>query len=211
MVPHTYDTYFGACAAVAGTLIGLLFVAVSVSPHKDIGRNAPLSFQIQAAVAITTLTNALIIALFALLPDDNLGIPTVALAGVGASSAIGMTIISLRDWPGLRHARGLAVIPVLGFLYVVQLVNGINMLLQPGNDSSVQLQAMMVVFFFAIAIARAWRMIGARDIRVTAMVEELIQERHLSATSPAALDPPVLDGVDESRAEQPIAGEFTAP
>jgi hypothetical protein len=44
MVPSTYHAYFGGCASVAGTLIGLLFVAISVSPHKDTGPRAPLSF-----------------------------------------------------------------------------------------------------------------------------------------------------------------------
>jgi hypothetical protein len=37
MVPIPYHAYFGGCAAVAGTLIGLLFVAISVSPHKQSG------------------------------------------------------------------------------------------------------------------------------------------------------------------------------
>jgi hypothetical protein len=193
LVPHTYDAYFGACATVAGTLIGLLFVAISVSPHKDFGSRAPLSFQIQSAVAITTLTNALVIALLALLPGDNLGIPAVTLAGVGASSAIGMTVLSVRDWPGLRHARGLIVVPVLGCLYLPQLANGINMLLSPGDSNPVELQALLVVIFFAIAVARAWRMIGARDIRATTMVRELIQERQTPETDPAAPGSPLLD------------------
>jgi hypothetical protein len=68
MVPSAYHAYFGGCASVAGTLIGLLFVAISVSPHKDTGRRAPLSFQVQAGAAFTTLIDALVVALTALLP-----------------------------------------------------------------------------------------------------------------------------------------------
>jgi hypothetical protein len=37
MVPTAYHAYFAGCASVAGTLIGLLFVAISLSPHKNIG------------------------------------------------------------------------------------------------------------------------------------------------------------------------------
>jgi hypothetical protein len=44
MVPSAYHAHFGGCASVAGTLIGLLFVAISVAPRKDTGRRAPLSF-----------------------------------------------------------------------------------------------------------------------------------------------------------------------
>jgi hypothetical protein len=39
-----------------------------VSPHKDTGRRAPLSFQVQAGAAFTTLIDALVVALTALLP-----------------------------------------------------------------------------------------------------------------------------------------------
>ena len=60
MVPSAYHAYFGGCASVAGTLIGLLFVAISVSPHKDTGRRAPLSFQVQAGAAFTKLIDALV-------------------------------------------------------------------------------------------------------------------------------------------------------
>ena len=68
MVPSANHAYFGGCASVAGTLIGLLFVAISASPHKDTGRRAPLSFQVQAGAAFTTLIDALVVALTALLP-----------------------------------------------------------------------------------------------------------------------------------------------
>ena len=103
MVPTAYHAFFGASTAVAGTLIGLLFVAISVSPHKHVGSQAPLAFQIQAGVAFTTLINALIVAVVALLPGQNLGIATVILSGAGISATIGLIILSLHDWPGRDH------------------------------------------------------------------------------------------------------------
>jgi hypothetical protein len=63
MVPSGYHAFFGSCADVAGTLIGLLFAAISLSPGKDTGRQAPLGLQVQAAVAFTTLIDALVVAL----------------------------------------------------------------------------------------------------------------------------------------------------
>ncbi|MGH2910437.1 MAG: hypothetical protein ACRDK8_14230 [Solirubrobacteraceae bacterium] len=64
----------------------MLFVAVSVSPHKHVGSRAPLTFQVQSAVAFTALINALIVAVVALLPGDNLGSTALILAGTGTSS-----------------------------------------------------------------------------------------------------------------------------
>jgi hypothetical protein len=193
MVPNAYHAYFAGCASVAGTLIGLLFVAMSVSPHKDVGRRAPLSFQVQAAVAFTTLINTLVVALVALLPGNSLGAAGVLLACAGISSAIGMAVLSLRDWPGRRHLAGILIIPVLGVLYIVQLLNGINLSLNPSNASAVHLQALLVIVFFLIAIARAWRMIGARNTRVTAMISDLLRERNTT--------PVVADAVEHAKAD----------
>jgi hypothetical protein len=176
MVPTAYHTFFGGCAGVAGTLIGLLFVAISVSPHKHVGSRAPLAFQVQAGVAFTTLINALVIALAALLPGNNLGTAAVILAGAGISSTIGMTVVSLRDRPGRHHLWGLAVIPVLGVLYILQLYSGINLLQRPGNPSPVHFEALLVIIFI-IAIARAWQMIGARRTGMLAVVSDLLRER----------------------------------
>ena len=181
MVPNAYHAYFGGCASVVGTLIGLLFVAMSVSPHKDVGKRAPLSFQVQAAVAFTALFDALVVALVALLPGNSLGTASVFLACTGISATIGMAVLTLRDWPGRRHLWGLLVIPVLGLLYVLQLLNGLNMLASPNDISPVHLQALLVIVFFMIAIARAWQMIGARNTRVLAMVGDILRERTAAA------------------------------
>jgi PAS domain S-box-containing protein len=170
-------TYFEGCASVAGTLIDLLFVAISVSPHNDVGKRAPLTFQVQAAVAFTTLLNALVVALVAVLPGNDLGSASVFLACTGISSTIGMAGLTQRNWPGARHLWGLAIIPALGALYIIQLLNGIDMLLNPTDTGTVHLQALLIIVFFMIAIARAWQMIGARDTRLAAMVGDLLRER----------------------------------
>jgi hypothetical protein len=190
MVPSAYHAYFGGCASVAGTLIGLLFVAISVSPHKDTGRHAPLSFQVQAAVAFTTLIDALVVALASLLPGTDLGDASVILAGAGISATVGMTVLSLHNWPGLRHLWGLAVIPVLGVLYILQLLSGISLLRHPADPGPVGFQALLVIIFFVIAIARAWHMIGARDTGLLAVAADLLRQRN----TPAAVPAPGEDG-----------------
>jgi hypothetical protein len=129
----------------------------------------------------------------ALLPGNSLGVASVLLACAGISSTSGMAVLSLRDWPGRRHLAGLLIIPVLGVLYIVQLVNGINLSLHPSDASAVHLQALLVIVFFLIAIARAWQMIGARNTRVTAMISDLLRERNTA--------PVVADAVEYAKAD----------
>jgi hypothetical protein len=51
MVPVGYHDFFSGCATVAGALIGLLFVAISVSPEKLAGDRASADHQVKAESA----------------------------------------------------------------------------------------------------------------------------------------------------------------
>lgn len=57
---------------MAGALIGLLFVAISVSPEKIAGAKAIAEHQVRAAAAFSVLVDTLVIALIALLPEARL-------------------------------------------------------------------------------------------------------------------------------------------
>lgn len=177
---------------MSGPLIGLLFVAISVSPHKHVGARAPLAFQIQAGVAFTTLINALVIAIVALLPGRDLGTAAVILSGAGISSTIGLSVLSLHAWPGRRQRWSLVIIPVLGLLHALQLESGIDLWHHPGNPGPVHFEALLVIILFMIAIARAWQMIGARNTRTLAVVSGLLRERRRE--EPAGLPERVDDG-----------------
>lgn len=73
MVPASYHDFFSGCASVAGALIGLLFVALSVSQERLTGPDASAEHQVRAAAAFSALVNALVIALVGLLPGASLG------------------------------------------------------------------------------------------------------------------------------------------
>ena len=48
MVPASFHDFFSGCATIAGALIGLLFVAVSVAPGKLAGRGVEADYQVKA-------------------------------------------------------------------------------------------------------------------------------------------------------------------
>lgn len=195
MAPASYHAFFSGCASVAGTLIGLLFVAISVTPHKHLGTKAPLAFQVQAGVAFTTLIDTLIIALAALLPGTNLGTVAVLLAAVGISATLGMSVLTLRERPARHQFWGLTIIPGLGLLYILQLHDGIGLLSHPGNAGAVHDQALLILVFFVIAIVCAWQMIGAQVTGLLAVLSTLMRERNRTPpTSPtSSLDAPGTD------------------
>jgi hypothetical protein len=75
--------FFAACASVAGALIGLLFVAISVAPERILGPEASDVHGVRAAATLTAFTNALIVVLFGLIPGFNAGNAAFVIAIIG--------------------------------------------------------------------------------------------------------------------------------
>ncbi len=121
VVPASYHDFFSACATVAGALIGLLFVAISISPAKLSGPRAENDQQLKAAMAFSALVNTLVIALVTLLPRANLSLTVIIVAAAGLSSTSGLIILLLRD-TRLRVRVDQLILPaVLLGLYGLQL------------------------------------------------------------------------------------------
>ena len=163
MVPASYHDFFASCATVAGALIGLLFVAISVSRGRLAGDRAGGAHQVKAGTAFSALVNALVIALVALLPGASLGVADIVLAAAGLSATAGLGILLYREHAGRAGAGQLALLIVLLTLYALQLTNGIALDGAPGSASRLSNQCALSIMFFVFAIARSWELTGARD------------------------------------------------
>ena len=191
MVPADIHDFFTASAGVAGALIGLLFVAISVS-HERLAR-AEASAQIhriRAVAALSSFTNALAVSLFALVPGEKIGWTSVSvgITGLLFVSASLLSLIRLRP-VSLTTVRDGVFLVGLAATFIVQLVSGINVVNMPGDAGAVDTIAIVVVVCFLIGIARAWELIGGPTIGFGHEVVALVRDEMSPHSTPADRTP----------------------
>jgi hypothetical protein len=188
VVPVSYHDFFGGCATVAGALIGLLFVAISVSPEKLAGDRASPDHQVKAGAAFSALVNTLVIALVALLPGGGLGAASIALASTGLASTAGLIIFLWREHKERIRLGQVSLLVALIVLYGLQLANGIQLEASARDLSAVDNQGVLCIVFYLFAIARAWQLVGARDTGLLSTVAEIAQRQVNHGRHPAEGD-----------------------
>ncbi len=163
MVPASFHEFFSGCATIAGALIGLLFVAVSVAPGKLTGRSVEADYQVKAGAAFSALVNTLVIALVALLPGASFSTTILILAAAGVSTTAGLVIVLWREHRERIRPGAVIMLVALLLLYGLQLANGVELRGSPHSLNLIGNQGGLIIGFFVFAIARAWELVGARD------------------------------------------------
>jgi hypothetical protein len=178
MTTASAHEFFAACAGVAGALIGLLFVAISVAPERVIGPEASEVHGVRAAATLTAFTNALTVSLFALVPGFDSGIPATTVALVGLLF-IASTLVRVLAGRGAESIRLREVSFLLGLIvvFVVQLIAGIGLDRHADNTGDVQTICVLVIVCFLIGIERAWELVGGPRGGFAHQVHDLLQAR----------------------------------
>ena len=156
----SYTGFFSGTATVAGALVGLLFVALSVSPERLRHTAGSMEHQAIAATAFTALVNALFVSLIGLQPGGGLAYGAVILGGLGLSSSLGLAV---RLWRS-RHAEVLSRRwpYLLGFIIVVYAAQLISGFVASSASAQADLSVTFVYTMFALGISRSWELLGLR-------------------------------------------------
>ena len=189
MVPLSYHDFFSGCATIAGALIGLLFVAISVSPEKLTGYTARTDHQVRAGAAFSALVNTMVIALVALLPGADLGEASLILAAAGLATTVGLILVLYREHGKVRRGDA-SMFLIMLVLYGLQLANGIKLGSAPHDVSAVDNQGVLAIGFFLFGIARAWQLVGARDFNLMSTVAAMVHRPGGAGPHPADREQP---------------------
>ncbi|MBS2534276.1 hypothetical protein KGQ20_16010 [Catenulispora sp. NF23] len=161
MTPSDLNSFFATSAGVAGALVGLLFVAISVSGDRLSHHVDARAYRLRASGTLTAFTNALAVSLFAILPGKKVGYTTVSVSVVGlmfvAASMISLVRAHALKW---RYRRDVAFLATLTAAFAFQLGFGLAIIAKPHDTDAVDNVAILVIVFFLIGIARTWELIG---------------------------------------------------
>jgi len=173
MPPSTFTSFFLATSSGGAALIGLLFVATSISPERVFSPKASPELAAVAASAFTALINAFFISTAALLPVSNIGYTVLALGLVGSVNTISLGIRLARNrWQNrshfekgrlwLRIVRDLVLVVGTLIVYLFQLNISIQLIGSSGDLSAIYALATTILVVDGIGLLRAWELLGAR-------------------------------------------------
>ena len=106
MVPEDFLTFFSVSAGASATLIGLLFIAISIEPARVFGSEARAEAQATAASAFTALANVFFVSLAALIPHIGLGILVLVMSAIALINTVQKVVICGVRRDGMPDAGG---------------------------------------------------------------------------------------------------------
>jgi hypothetical protein len=209
VVPQEFRDFFTAAASTSGALIGLLFVAITVSQENARRVETRMEFHTRAAAALLAFLNALILSLAALVPGVSFGWWCVA-------AAVGIVAFSLATArSGLDEARRqranwgpFTVVANLLIIAGFELAAGVLLLGNASSRGAISTICYVVIADLAAGISRSWQLVRMRDtglvtsLRILARGDRMLTQDEdegdaSSADGASSADPSGDDGAPD--------------
>jgi hypothetical protein len=164
VVSGGYTTFLSIVAGSAASLIGLLFVAISLAPQQQAGSSEAVVQEVRAAAALVAFTSAMTVAGFSLVPGTNMGYPAVVVGSTGLLFTAGSArSVLLAKLPTRRRRQQYGLLVLLTATFVTEIGEGIALLVRPHGASALERICYALVASLLVGVARSWELVGQRD------------------------------------------------
>jgi len=174
MVVSSYNDLFVVIATASATLIGLLFVAMSVSKGRS-QVHPQVIREFRAAAALLAFTNAFSVSMFGLVPGSNVGYPS-AIIGVTGILFVAAGMRTTLSLPTEQQHRRPQLILAVGLLVVfgLQIVFGVQLIINSHRNGILGAIGYVLIASLLIGIGRSWELVGEWDTGLFASLTRLI-------------------------------------
>ncbi len=169
-----FRDFFVVIAESAATLIGLLFVAVTVVRGRSEDQSKQIG-EFRAAASLLAFTNALVVSLYGLVPGNGFGYPTFIMGVIGILFAAAGVRTTLAQ-PVRQQRRWHQLLLILGLLAVfgVQIVYGLRLISHPGSRDALEIVGDVLIASLLLGIGRAWELVGAWNASMFSSIRYIV-------------------------------------
>lgn len=161
MIPAGYENFLIASTQASAALTGLLFVAVSIAPHRVFGERSEPDRQAQALSAFTALVNVFFISFAGLIPNQSIGLSTVVLGGLAVIQTLSLLRLLPGWWRQHTMLQGLLLFAGSCVLYGYEIATGLQIWSRPSDTHALTALFDILLFAYGLGLARAWQVLGA--------------------------------------------------
>jgi hypothetical protein len=176
VIPADFHEFFAAMTGASASLIGLLFVVISVAPQRFTDAKTRSQSHSMAGFALIAFTNVLVFCTVALIPGVDAGWVAIVIGtgGLFFTVASGRVMLDAR-----RHGhaeRGwIWTLVSMATVFGWELVEGV-LLVGAGRDTgAVTTIAALLVGSLLGGVDRAWRLVGMRNTGMVDSVTTLLR------------------------------------
>jgi hypothetical protein len=182
VITGSFSELFVVIAESAATLIGLLFVAVTVAKRRIEAGSEEIG-DFRAAASLFAFTNALVVSLYGLVPGNNAGYPSLVMGvlgilfvGAGVRTTLAQPVRQQRRRHQLPLILGLAAV------FFFELIYGVGLLNNPKATGDLSIIGDVLIASLLIGIGRAWELVGSWNTGIVSSI------RYMFGHQPSNLD-----------------------
>jgi hypothetical protein len=175
VLTESYRELFTAVATCAAGLIGLLFVAISVTPSAGRPVRPTIIQEVRAASALIAFTNALAVSMFGLVPGGSVGDAALTVGAIGLlfTAASVRSIVASPDVSRKQAWRQAGLVLLLFGAFSGEICAGIGLATGHTGIFGPDILSDILIALLLIGIARAWELVGNRDTGILSSLSVL--------------------------------------